>query len=72
MLLKRPWVLFVRFHKVFGLLPVFDFTASSQASRERRDMLREIYDQYDGWITVGGTKTKVSCTLGERGTLRGC
>lgn len=31
-----------------------------QEGRQKRDALREMYDKYEGWISVGGTDSRVS------------
>lgn len=31
-----------------------------QEGREKRDALREMYDKYEGWISVGGKDSRVS------------
>lgn len=33
---------------------------SYQDGREKRDTMREMYDKYEGWITVGGQLSKAS------------
>lgn len=31
----------------------------AQAARIKRDAIRELYDKYGGWVTVGGERSKV-------------
>ena len=41
-----------------------------QEGREKRDTLREMYDKYEGWISVGGTDSRVSAQCWNLSVLK--